>query len=1129
MNLSAPFVRRPIGTVLMTIGLAMAGAAAYFQLPVSPLPQVDLPTVTVRATLPGGSPETMATSVAGPLERHLGRIADVSEMTSRSSQNSAQITLQFGLERDINGAARDVMAAINAARVDLPATLHSNPTYQKVNPADAPIVILAMTSPTKTPGQIYDAASNIVQQQMSQVTGVGEVDIGGASLPAVRADLNPTALAHYGVNLEDVRAALAAANANRPKGVVESAGLRYQVYTNDAGIVAADYAGLIVAYRNNAPVRLSDVAHVYDGVEDIHNMGLYNGKDAVVVIVTRSPGANIIQTVEQIKKRLPLLRAALPADIDVNLALDRSVTIRASLADVERTLAISVVLVVLVVAFFLQSGGATLIPSVCVTVSLLGTLGVMFLLGFSLDNLSLMALTVATGFVVDDAIVVVENTTRHVEAGMPRLQAALKGAAEVGFTVLSMTASLIAVFIPILLMSGIVGRLFREFAITLSAAVIISLVLSLTTTPMMCAYLIGRPKPKHQRGWFARVSDKSIAWMTGVYEKSLSWALDSGPVVLAIILASVVMNWYVFTIVPKGFFPEQDTGQLMGGLQADQSASFQLSQKRIRQFVNLIGADPAVNSVVAYAGGQSSGGFLQVQLKPKTQRVGIDAVVARLRPKIARITGAALFLNPVQDVRAGGRQSNASYQYTLEADDLASLKTWATKLAAQLELAPSLTDVNTDQQDHGLQSFVHINRDTAAQLGLTPTDVDNTLYDAYGQRQVSTIYKDLNQYYVVMQLAPQFSQDPTALKDLYIPVHANTLLAANGSSGSGAGATTASTTSSTSGALSSALTATAGLSTTSTSAGGSTTSGALGPTIGAQSAAATSNAGATANEATAPPGRGASTGAAVATAKETAVPLSAIATWADGSAPTTVNHQDGSAATTISFNLADGKSLSDATADIRAAQRAIGLPTTIHGSFQGTAKLFQDTLSNELVMILFAIVTVYIVLGVLYESYIHPLTVLSTLPSAGVGAVLALIIFHVEFSIIALIGIILLIGIVKKNAIMMIDFALEAQRSEGICARDAIYRAALIRFRPIMMTTFAAILGAIPLAIGWGEGAEMRRPLGLTIIGGLLVSQVLTLLTTPVVYMYLDRFRRRRADEKALSRFDVQPSPAPIH
>ncbi len=1092
MNLSAPFVRRPIGTTLLTIGIALAGIAAYFQLPVSPLPQVDLPTVTVSATLPGGSPNTMATSVATPLEKHLGRIADVTEMTSRSNTNTTSITLQFGLERDINGAARDVQAAINAARVDLPATLKSNPTYRKVNPADAPIMILAMTSPTKTAGQIYDAASNVVQQQLSQINGVGEVDIGGASLPAVRVEVNPTALAHYGINLEDLRAALASANANRPKGVVETSALRYQIYTNDTGTVAADYSGLVIAYRNGSAVKLSDIAQVYDGVEDVHNMGLFNGQNAVLVIVTRSPGANIIQAVDLVKKDLPNLESALPADIKVQVALDRSVTIRASLADVERTLAISVVLVVAVVAFFLQSGGATLIPSVAVTVSLLGTLGLMYLFGFSLDNLSLMSLTVATGFVVDDAIVVLENTTRHVEDGMPRFQAALKGAQEVGFTVLSMTLSLIAVFLPILLMSGLVGRLFREFAITLSASVVISLALSLTTTPMMCAYLIGKPKPRDQRGWFAKMADGSIDAMTRVYAKGLNWALDSGPIVVAIIIATIFLNWYLFAIEPKGFFPQQDTGQMMGGLLADQSASFQLSQQRLRRFVAIIRRDPAVNTVVAFTGGpggagQSSGGFLQVGLKPKNQRVSIEDVVARLRPQIARVAGSSLFLNPVQDVRVGGRQSNATYQYTLQADDLNALHIWATKLADAMGQLPALTDVNTDQQEHGLQTYVNVNRDTAAQLGLYSNDVDNTLDDAFGQRQVSTIYKDLNQYHVVMEVAPAYSHDPTALANIYIPIHAASTVAATGGAKGGA----------------------------------------LGPTLGSQSAAATSNAGATANEATAPPARGASTGAAVATANETPVPLASLATWADGSTPTSINHQDESVATTISFNLDQGKSLSDASTEIHAAEAGIGMPTTIHGSFQGTAKIFQDTLSNELVLILFAMVTVYIVLGVLYESYIHPLTVLSTLPSAGVGAVLALLIFKVEFTIIALIGVILLIGIVKKNAIMMIDFALEAERSQGLSSREAIYNAAMTRFRPIMMTTFAAILGAVPLAIGWGEGSELRRPLGITIIGGLLVSQVLTLLTTPVVYLYLDRFRRRSPNEKRLRRLGGQPSPEP--
>ena len=1087
MNLSAHFVRRPIGTILLTIGIAMAGAAAYFQLPVSPLPQVDFPTVTVSASLPGGSPNTMATSVATPLEKHLGRIADVTEMTSRSSTNQTQIVLQFGLERNIDGAARDVQAAINAARVDLPATLRANPTYRKVNPADSPILVLAMTSATKTPGQIYDAASNVIEQQLSQINGVGEVQLGGGSLPAVRVEVNPTALSHYGVNLEDLRAALASANANRPKGVVESSKLRFQVYTNDTGTQASDFKHLIIAYRNGSPVRVSDVAEVLDSVEDIHNMGLYNGKNAVLAIINRAPAANIIQTVDQVKKRLPALREALPADVKVEVAMDRSVTIRASLADVERTLAISVVLVVGVVAFFLQSGGATLIPSVCVTVSLLGTLGVMYMLGFSLDNLSLMALTVATGFVVDDAIVVLENITRHVEQGMPRFQAALKGAKEVGFTVTSITISLIAVFLPILLMGGIVGRLFREFAITLSAAIVISLALSLTTTPMMCAYLIERRRPADQQGWLGRASDGAINWMTNLYGRTLRWALGAGPIVIAILIATVCLNWYLFTIVPKGFFPQQDTGQMQGGLQADQSASFQLGQSRIRNFVSIIQKDPAVDTVVAFSGGRGNGGFLQVALKPKNKRVSIDEVVARLRPKLGQVTGSALFLNPTQDVRVGGRQSNATYQYTLKADDLDSLHIWAVKLAEAMQTKEEITDVNTDQQEHGLQSFVSFDRDSIARLGISARDIDNTLNDAFGQRQVSTIYKDLNQYHVVMEVAPQFARDPSALQDIYIPVHAPTTLASTASGGGGA----------------------------------------LGPTVGSQSAAATTNAGATANEATAPPGRGASTGAAVSTTAKKAVPLSAFARWADGSTPNSINHQDEAVATTISFNLAEGKSLSQATVAIHDAEASISMPTTIHGTFAGTAQVFQQTLSNELVLIGLAILAVYIVLGILYESYIHPLTVLSTLPSAGVGAVLALIIFKVEFTIIALIGVILLIGIVKKNAIMMIDFALEAERSRGLNTRDAIYEAAMIRFRPIMMTTFAAILGAVPLAIGWGEGSEMRRPLGLTIIGGLLLSQSITLLTTPVVYLYLDRFRKVRADEKYLSRFNLPPSPEP--
>ncbi len=1087
MNLSAAFVRRPIGTTLLTIGIALAGIAAYFQLPVSPLPQVDLPTVNVSARLPGASPETMASSVATPLEKRLGRLADVSEMTSRSNVGGTNITLQFGLNRNIDGAARDVQAAINASRVDLPATLRSNPTYRKVNPADAPILIVAMTSKTRNRDDIYDAAATVVQQQLSQVKGVGDINVSGGALPAVRVELNPLALARYGIAMEDVRAALAAANANRPKGVIDAGALRYQIYTNDAGRLAKDYAGLVIAYRKGSAVRLQDVAQVVDGPEDIHNVGLINGQNAIAIQVTRAPGANIIQTVDALKARLPILKASLPQDIDLQVAMDRSITIRASLVDVERTLSIAVILVIGVVAFFLQSGGATLVPSVAVTVSLLGTLGVMYLAGFSLDNLSLMALTISTGFVVDDAIVVLENITRNVEKGMPRFQAALVGAQQVGFTVLSISISLIAVFIPILLMGGIVGRLFHEFAITLSTAIIVSLILSLTTTPMMCAYLISRPKPNAKKGMWARASENTLSWMSGVYDKGLRWALDSGPVILAILVATICLNFYLFVHVPKGFFPQQDTSMMMGGLISDQSSSFQISQQRLRRFVAILQGDPAVQTVVANTGGNSAGAFFLIGLKPKSQRDPVDKVVTRLRPQLARVTGANLFLNPVQDVRVGGRQSNATFQYTLEADDLTALRAWAVKLSEQMKTYDSMTDVNTDQEDHGLQSFVTIDRDRAARLGLTAQDIDNTLYDAFGQRQVTTIYNALNQYHVIMEVAQPYAQDPTALNYIYLarrtPAAGTNVAAAQQ----------------------------AALTTLNTPGG---------------TAPSNTNTGAAANEAVAPPSRGASQGAAVATGLKSPVPLSAIAKWADGSTPTSVNHQDGSVATTISFNLADGASLSDATADIKAAELAVRMPATIHGSFQGTAQVFQQSLSDEPMLIAAAILAVYIVLGILYESYIHPLTVLSTLPSAGLGAVIALLIFKVEFTIIALIGVILLIGIVKKNAIMMIDFALEAERSRGLSARDAIYEACMTRFRPIMMTTFAALLGAVPLAIGWGEGSEMRRPLGITIIGGLIVSQVLTLLTTPVVYMYLDRFRRRKADEGYLSRSGAVANPA---
>ena len=1115
MNFSEPFVRRPIGTVLLTIGIAVAGIAAYILLPVAPLPQVDFPVVSVQASLPGASPDTMASSVATPLEKHLGHIADVNEMTSSSSQNSTRITLQFNLDRNINGAARDVQAAINASRVDLPATLRSNPTYRKVNPADQPILILAMTSKTKTPGQIYDSASNIIEQQLSQIKGVGEVDIGGGSLPAVRVDVDPFALAKYGIGLEDVRAALASANANRPKGLVQDGQSRLQIYTNDQGIKAADYQPLVIAYRNGAAVRLSDVASVIDGQEDIHNLGLFaqnggDGQPAIIVRITREPGANIVSTVDAIKKTLPLLQAELPADISMAIAVDRTTTIRASLSDVERTLGIAVLLVVAVVAVFLRNGRATLVPAVAVTVSLLGTLGVMFLLGFSLDNLSLMALTVSTGFVVDDAIVVLENITRHLEAGMDRFEAALLGAQEVGFTVLSISVSLIAVFTPILMMGGIIGRLFREFAITLSTAILVSLVISLTTTPMLCAYFIGRPSTGERQTRISRLAERGFEGMARVYERALRWALDSGPIMLVILIATIVLNVYLFIVVPKGFFPQQDTGLLAGGMQMDQSTSFQVSQSRLKRFVSIVGHDPAVASVVGFTGGGgSSGGFLFVGLKPESQRPSADKIMARLRARFATVTGASLFLQAVQDFRFGGRQSNAQYQYTLEADSLADLRTWATKLSDQLKRDPNLTDVNTDQQDHGLQAFVTVDRDTASRLGLTTTNIDNMLYDSFGQRQVSVIYNALNQYHVIMEAPQVDAEDPTALSNVYLSTETP---AASGSTPGGSGASAAASGVG-SAAAPSATTAvnTLALMSTATTAAGAPGAAPLSALSGP----------------VAPPSRNAATGVAVSDTAETIVPLTAIAQFSQTAVPTSVSHQDVSPATTLSFNLAPGVSLSDAPKAVTQAEAAIGMPTTIHGSFQGTAMVAQQSFASEPVLILVALIAVYIVLGVLYESYIHPLTVLSTLPSAGVGAVVALLLFKTEFSIIALIGVILLIGIVKKNAILIIDFALDAERAQGLSTRDAIYQACLLRFRPIMMTTFAAMLGALPLAISWGEGSELRRPLGITIIGGLLVSQVLTLLTTPVVYLYLDRWRRRTGDESRFSHISHGPPPAP--
>jgi len=1078
VNPSALFIARPVATTLLTLGVALAGLFAFFKLPVSPLPQVDFPTISVSATMPGASPETMSTSVATPLERHLGQIADVTEMTSWSAVGSTRITLQFGLDRDIDGAARDVQAAINAARADLPTALRSNPTYRKVNPADAPVLILALTSNTLTQGQLYDSAATVLQQKLSQVDGVGQVTIGGSSLPAVRVELNPRALFKYGIGLEDVRAALASANANSPKGAIEFGGRHYQIYTNDQARLAAQYRSLVIAYRNGAAVRLSDVAEVLDSVENLRNQGLANGKPSVLVILYRQPGANIIDTVDRVKALLPELEASIPSDIDLAVAADRTTTIRASVRDVERTLLIAIALVILVVFAFLRDWRSTLIPSVAVPVSLIGTFGAMYLLGYSLDNLSLMALTVSTGFVVDDAIVVLENVSRHIEAGMPRLQAALQGAREVGFTVLSMSLSLVAVFLPILLMGGIIGRLFREFALTLSVAILVSLAVSLTTTPMMCAYLI-RPTRNERPGRLARASERVFAATLGLYERTLRWVLrNSGPVIL-VLLATVALNVYLFEIVPKGFFPQQDTGRLIGGIRADQSISFQAMRQKLAQFIDILRADPAVDSVVGFTGGsQTNSGFVFISLKPlSARRLSADQVIGRLRGKLGQVAGATLFLQAVQDIRAGGRASNTQYQFTLQADELADLYSWGPKITEALKQLPELADVDSDQQQKGLETDLVIDRATAARLGVTPSQIDNTLYDAFGQRQVSTIYNPLNQYHVVMEVAPQFWQSPEMLKEIYVSTAGG---AVGGTQATNAVAGTTLAPSKTKGA-STALSA---------------------------AALATDTARNLATNRLANTGHGsASTGAAVSTARETMVPLAAFSRFGPGNTPLEVDHQGQFVASTISFNLAPGKSLSQAVAAIDAVMNRIGVPASIHGTFQGTAKVFQQSLANEPILILAAIIAVYIVLGVLYESYVHPVTILSTLPSAGIGAVLALMLCNTEFSIMALIGIILLIGIVKKNAIMMIDFALDAERSRGLASREAIYEAAVLRFRPIMMTTMAALLGALPLALGFGDGAELRRPLGISIVGGLIVSQLLTLYTTPVIYLYLDRLR----------------------
>ncbi|MBK3407775.1 efflux RND transporter permease subunit [Methylobacterium ajmalii] len=1076
MNLSAPFILRPVATTLLTLGVLLAGLFAFVRLPVAPLPQIDFPTILVQASMPGASPDTMATTVAAPLERRLGQIADVDQMTSTSSVGQTRIVLQFGLDRDINGAARDVQAAINAARADLPTALRTNPTYRKFNPADAPILILGLTSKTLSPGALYDSAATVLAQKLSQLEGIGNVDIGGSSLPAVRVELDPNALFHYGIGLEGIRAALASANANSPKGAIEAGERRYQLYANDQGRKASDYQDIVVAYRNGAGVRLRDVGQVVDGVEDRRNLGLVNGQRGVLLIVYKQPGGNVVETIDRLKDALPQLKAALPGDTELIVTGDRSLTIRASLAEAERTLLISVGLVILVVFGFLRSARATLIPAVAVPISLVGTFAAMWLCDYSLDNISLMALIIAAGFVVDDAIVVLENIQRHIEDGRSRIEAALLGAREVGFTVLSMSLSLIAVFLPILLAGGIIGRFFQEFAVVLSLAILISLVVSLTTTPMMCARFLKAEAHGARPGPVARVLEGAFDGLLSGYRVTLDWALRHGVIVMLVLLGAVVLNVYLYVIVPKGFFPQQDTGQMIGGIQADQRISFQAMSAKLRRATAIVQADPAVESVVGFTGGRGTNSAnVFVGLKPLGQRDPISEVMTRLRPKLAAIPGARLYLFPRQDFSVGGRQSFSQYQYTLQGDTSEELYTWTPKLLEALQKDPTFTDVTSDQQQGGLETRLVIDRPTAFRYGLTPDQIDNTLYDAFGQRQVSTIYNPLNQYHVVMEIAPRYLDNPETLKLIYV-------------STSGARARGSATTNAVAGTVASAATA----STDATSA----------------AAVATDSARNAATNAIASSGRSsASSSAAVSSAKETMVPLSAFASFETGSTPVQVSHQGLFVATTLSFNLAPGKSLSDATAAIDAHMRDLRMPATIHGEFAGAAKSFQSSSSRQPLLILAALLAVYAVLGILYESWVHPLTILSTLPSAGIGAILALMLAGEEFGVIALIAVILLIGIVKKNAIMMIDFALDAERTRSSSPRESIREACLLRFRPIMMTTLAALLGALPLIFDGGEGSELRRPLGIAIVGGLIVSQILTLYTTPVVYLYLDRFR----------------------
>ncbi|XHR29479.1 MAG: efflux RND transporter permease subunit [Chthoniobacteraceae bacterium] len=1074
MNFSALFIHRPVATILMTLAIAASGLLAFRYLPVAPLPAVDFPTIRVDAQMAGASPETMAATVAAPLERHLGRIADVTEMTSQSSVGSTDIVLQFGLDRNIEGAARDVQAAINAARADLPSNIKATPSYRKFNPADMPILILGLVSKTLTQGQLYDSAATILQQRLMQVSGIGNVELRGGSLPAVRVELNPSALFKYGIGLEDVRAALSAANANSAKGSIDDGKWRFQLYANDQAIHASDYRDLIVAWRNDRPVFLKDVSEVVDSVESLRNGGFLNGKPAVLLWLYKQPGGNIVDTVDRVKAILPQLQAALPPGVEITLANDRSSTIRASLAHTERTLVISVILVVLVVLAFLRNARATLIPAVTVPVSILGTFGVMQLCGYSLDNLSLMALTIATGFVVDDSIVVIENISRHIEAGMRPFDAAIKGAQEVSFTVISMSVSLIAVFLPILLLGGLVGRIFREFAIVLSIAIAVSLLLALTMAPMMSAYLLRRERNRPPSR-LSRMAGAALDGLQRAYELSLRHALEHPLAVLLTLLLTVGLNVVLFSIVPKSLFPQQDSGLMLGGITADQSISFQAMSKKLQQAMDIVRADPAVQTVLGFTGGRGTNDAMTtITLKPLEERdTSAFGVMARLRPQLAEIPGAQLRMFPMQDLFIGGRMSYAQFSYTLQSDNLGELQQWAPKLTEALKLSSALADVSSDQQTGGLETKVVIDRPTVARYGLSPDIIDATLYDAFGERQVSTIYKAQNQYHVVMELAPRYLEDPESLNLIYV-------------SSSGKSADGVSSTNFSSGMLKSS-------STSGTSAAASSSSA----SNKATNSIATSS------------GGNASSGSAVSTKSGTMIPLSAFARLVSSNTPVQVNHQGQAAATTITFNLAPGHKLADATAAIDQAVRDIRMPTSINGSFGGSAGTSQSVIGSMPILIAAALLAVYAVLGILYESYIHPITIISTLPSAGVGAVLALLMANTEFTLIALIGVFLLIGIVKKNAIMMVDFALAAERSSDLSPAEAIRQACLMRFRPIMMTTCAALFGAVPLVLDHGMGSELRRPLGIAIIGGLIVSQLLTLYTTPVVYLYLDRFRRR--------------------